>query len=252
MPRNTKRVNGRFVSDPERVDSVPKPDDNAGNVGGTTETVVATDIDPATVTGSAEPIGDDHRDGDLGGSGPEQPAKRGRGRPKGSGTKDKALPLNVKGIEKLLVGIHAGISVIASSPSFALDTESKDFDGKTESEFLSQSIADVARHYNPRVFDQKTMDWANLIQCLALLYLPRFYMLKEERRAARAKTVNPSPARPAGPRPVNPQANADRAANGHSTPVPTNEFRSAKEVFTGEIPGIGSVQLPDDWLGKPN
>lgn len=254
MPRNTKRVNGRFVADPPRVDDVSKPDDNVASGSGATETVAATDIDPSTVVGRNEQLDDDHREGDLGASGPEQPAKRKRGRPPGSGTKDKALPLNVKGIEKLLVGIHAGIAVLASSPTFALETSEKEFDGKTESEFLAQSIADVARHYNPRVFDQKTMDWANLIQCLGLLYGPRLYMMREERRARHAKPV--SPARPMGPRPHNPQPAADRAANGgmngHQTPIPQNEFRSTKEVFTGEIAGVGSVQLPDDWLGKVN
>jgi hypothetical protein len=153
-------------------------------------------------------------------------------------------------LEKLLVGIHAGIAVLASSPSFALETDEKEFDGKTESEFLAQSIADVAKHYNPRVFDQKTLDWANLIQCLGLLYAPRLYMLREARRANRARPVNP--ARPAGPRPVDPQPHANQAANGHSTPVPPNNYASEKEVLTGEIPGVGSVVFPPDFFGKPN
>jgi hypothetical protein len=153
----------------------------------------------------------------------------------------------------LLVGIHAGIAVLASSPSFALETAEKEFDGKTESEFLAQSIADVAKHYNPRVFDQKTMDWANLIQCLGLLYGPRLYMMREERRARHARPINPG--RPAGPRPHNPQPQADQAANGvRTTPMPPNNFsfNNEKEVLKGEIPGIGTVDFPPDFFGKPN
>jgi len=243
---------GRIVADPERIDAAAKPDGVNPDGSVTVEPVIPA-VDPATVTGASEPIGDDHIGDDLGsgGNGPEQPARRGRGRPRGSGggSKDKALPLNVVGLEKLLVGIHGGLAMLLSSPGFALNTDQKVFDGKTEAQFLSQSVADVARHYNPKIFDQKTMDWSNLIQCMALIYGPRVYNIRHDRAMAKARNVNPSPGRQAGPRPVDPQARADRAANNgetnRATPVPEN-------VFRGQVAGIGEIDLPSDWLGKPN
>ena len=252
MSRKPKRVNGRFVADPERVDDTATVGDGAGSDSGNTEAVAATDVDPGTVAGNSEPIGDDHRTDNLDGGGPEQPARRGRGRPRGSGNKDKTLPLNVKGIERLLVGIHGGLALLLSSPSFALDTEQKLFDGKTEAEFLAQSVADVSKHYNPKIFDQKTADWFNLIQCAALIYGPRIYNVRADRRAANARPVNP--ARPAGPKPVDPMPQAQRAANGHATPVPANNYApsSEKDILTGEIPGVGNVTFPSDFFGKAN
>jgi hypothetical protein len=243
-PRNTaKRSDDVAVAGHVDVGN----DSVTGGDGGSDE-IVASTVDPATVTGSDGAIGDDHTSGDLG-SGPEQPTKRGRGRPKGSGTgpKDKTLPLNVKGIEKLLVGIHGGIALLLSSPSFALDTDLRIYDGKTEAEFLAASVADVARHYNPKVFDQKTADWFNLAQCLAFVYGPRIYNARADRRANAARPVNVAPR--AGPRPVDPMPAANKATNGHATPVPPNDFAS-KDVLTGEIPGVGKVEFPQDFFSS--
>ena len=146
--------------------------------------------------------------------------------------------------------------MLASSPGFQLDTEMKVFDGKSEAEFLAQSIADVARHYNPAIFEQKTIDWSNLIQCAALIYGPRIYNIRHDRRAAKAQSVQPKPAFQYGPPPVDPQPRADRAMNGasvHKTPMPANDYvLSDKEVRTGTVAGIGDIELPADWLGKPN
>jgi hypothetical protein len=145
--------------------------------------------------------------------------------------------------------------MLLSSPSFSLDTTQKVFDGKTEAEFLAQSIADVARHYNPAVFEQKTIDWSNLVQCLALVYGPRIYNMRAERRAAKAHVVNPAPKFNYGPKPVDPQPAANRAAmNGHSTPVPPNHYASPgpqasdKDIRTGVVAGVGSVEVPPEFL----
>lgn len=255
---------GRFVNDAVNVDDTAKPVDGVVNGSGNPESEPAS-VNPADIGGSSEPLGDSGGDGGTdAGTGSDQPGeqpRRRRGRPPGSGTKNKtgSYPLNVRGLEKLLVGIHGGIGMLLSSPGFPLDTTQKVFDGKTEAEFMAQSIADVARHYNPQIFEQKTIDWSNLIQCLALVYGPRLYNLRAERKAARARVVNPAPTFNYGPRPVDPQPAANRAANaarnGHVTPVPPNDFNgpSDKEIRTGEIAGVGSVELPEGWLGmKPH
>jgi len=142
--------------------------------------------------------------------------------------------------------------MLASSPGFQLDTQQAVFDGKTEAEFLAQSIADVARHYNPEIFEQKTIDWSNLIQCLVLVYGPRIYNIRADRRAQRARTVNAGPKFNYGPRPVDPQPRADSAMNGHQTPVPPNDFvPSDKELRTGEIAGVGRVEVPPEFFKPP-
>lgn len=202
-------------------------DSEAGGVAGAT-------VDPAAITAEPadEPLGE---------------PRRGRGRPRGStnAVKAKALPLNVTGLEKLLVGIHGGIALLTGRMEFALDTESKIFDGLTEAEFLAKSIKDVSSHYGA-VLDQKTLDWANLIQCLAIVYGGRFYAIRSTPRA------------PKSPRQPTPQeaARTHRASppgQMHVTPAPTNNFApSGDEAGRVEVAGVGSVQIPDDNPLSPN
>lgn len=168
-------------------------------------------IDPAGIGSGGN--GDDGNDG--------QPRKRGRGRPPGSGAgKTKQVPLNVNGLEKLLVGIHATLAMLASAPELALDTASADFDGKTEAQFLASSIKDVANHYHVEWMDQKSIDWLNLIQCCVIVYGGRFYAIRSRMRTST----------PVAPKVVN---EAPRPSNVNGANV-TN------------IPGVGPVQFPSD------
>lgn len=244
MPRGKRNAKGRFVPDAGTGDDTAN-----GVVGVVGESIIydepAPVIDPAAVAGSNGIVGDggDSDDGNGDGDSTAEQPRRKRGRPPGSGAKGKAgaYPLNVRGLEKLLVGIHGGVAMLLSSPGFALDTEQRVFDGKTEAEFLSQSVADVARHYNPKVFEQKTIDWSNLIQCVALVYGPRLYNMRAERKMAQAQKAHaPRPQGPPTQRPADPQPAANRAANG------ATEW--SKEARTGEIPGIGSIEVPPDFL----
>jgi hypothetical protein len=147
-------------------------------------------------------------------------------------------------LEKLLVGIHGGIALMSGRVEWALDTDSKLFDGLTEAEFLAKSVKDVSAHYGT-FMDQKTLDWCNLIQCLAIVYGGRIYAI---RSTPRIKTV----------RPPTPQQTAQthRAAppgQMHVTPMPTNNYSSAEDDPNRvDIAGIGSVQLPDDHPLSPN
>lgn len=204
---------------------------DVGNSDGENSGVVSATVDPEAVV--AEP-GSDTAD---------QP-RRGRGRPRGSGNtaKAKALPLNVTGLEKLLVGIHGGIALLTGRMEIALDTESKIFDGLTEAEFLAKSIKDVSAHYGA-VLDQKTLDWANLIQCLAIVYGGRFYAIRSAPRA-------PKPVKQPTPHET---ARAHRAAppgQMHVTQPPTNNFDD--DAGRVEIAGVGAISLPDDHPLSPN
>lgn len=133
---------------------------------------------------------------------------------------------------------------------WSLDTDSKIFDGKTEAEFFAQSIKDVSQHYGGAIFDQKQIDWMNLIQCLAIIYGGRIYAIRSNPRIkpARPPTVQATAAthRP-GPQP-----------SVHRTPPPVNEFAPAMNghdktpANAGHVAGIGDVMLPDDHPLSPN
>jgi len=241
-----------IVDEPVRVDGSGIVEPASDPAGSEDTTIDAATVKPSGVDGNTDAIRDDGNGDDR--STAEQPRRRGR--PPGSGNKKAgAYPLNVRGLEKLLVGIHGGIAMLVSSPGFSLDTRSQIFDGKTEAEFLAQSIADVARHYNPKVFEQKTIDWTNLIQCLALVYGPRIYNIRADMRANKARHVNPKPSFNYGPKPVDPQPAANRAANGHqtpshSTPVPPNDFSRPNEhdLRTGHVPGVGDIEVPPEFF----
>jgi hypothetical protein len=217
------------------VDDASPTGDAGSDGGGNSETISAT-VDPETVTaepGQSEPAAEPRR----------------RGRPPGSGagksTKAKALPLNVTGLEKLLVGIHGGIAMMSGRMEWALDTDSKIFDGLNEAEFLAKSVKDVSAHYGT-VMDQKTLDWCNLIQCCAIVYGGRIYAIRSTPRAPKMR-----------PTTVQENAAKHRAAppgQVHVTPMPQNSYAPAStdDAGTVEIAGIGAVNIPDDHPMSPN
>lgn len=207
--------------------------DDAGN-GGSVD--ASSGGSESIVIPGPEPIEPDAAVGDTTEQLAAEPRRK-RGRPPGSGSttsKTRPIPLNVTGLEKLLVGIHGGLAIMSGRSEWSLDTENKLFDGKTEAEFLAQSSADVARHYGG-IADQKTLDWMNLIQCLAIVYGTRIYAIKSSPKAPRV--VSPPLA----------QRTASPSPQHHRTPPPVNEFNGATPPESvGNVPGIGDVQFPPD------
>jgi hypothetical protein len=123
-----------------------------------------------------------------------------------------------------------------------LDNSEKAFDGMTEAEFLAKSIKDVADHYGTGLFDQKTLDWMNLIQCVAIVYGGRIFAIR----------ANPKP-KPVKMPTVQEAAGMHQASPVfHRTPPPSNEFNGSSEANTVNIAGIGDVQIPDDDPLSPN
>lgn len=190
----------------------------------------------------------------------DQPRRR-RGRPPGSGNstgtgerKAKPLPLNVSGLEKLLLGIHGGMAMLTRRAEWSLDSDQKLFDGKAESEFMAQSIADVARHYGG-IADQKTLDWLNLLQCLAMVYGTRVYAI--------AMTPKAKPVRQAQPHEFRATQQPQFHMNGAVEPQPRatdfskmpNAFDQSEPAPEGSgiatIAGIGEIELPDGHPLKP-
>lgn len=230
MSKRTKRT---AVAVDDVADDVADIGDTGSVDGAVSSAGAPAATDPTTAAPSDERIGD-------------SPApRRGRGRPPGSGTSQKAkpIPLNVTGLEKLLVGIHGGLAILSSRGEWSLDTESKTFDGKTEAEFLAMSIKDVADHYGNGLLDKKTLDWCNLIQCLAIVYGGRIYAIRATPRVPRAP--KPDLAHRVGPAPVH-----------HTPSPPANSFEPQRmngesDLGTGEIAGIGAVEFPDGHPLKP-
>lgn len=149
----------------------------------------------------------------------------------------------------MLVGIHGGLALLSGRVEWALDTDSKIFDGMTEAEFLSKSIKDVADHYSTGLLDQKQLDWANLIQCLFLVYGGRIYAIRSTPKVKApqqpnaqeaARTFNPAP--PATTR----QFHDSRLAEA------SRAFSPSEPATRGDIPGVGSIDVPDDHPLSPN
>lgn len=207
---------------------------DAGNTdSGNSEAVGS--IDPAAVT--AEPASDTEH-------------KPRRGRPPGSGSgtkaKGKPLPINVNGLEKLLVGIHGGVAVLSGRYEWALDTNQKVFDGQTEAEFLASSIKAVTDHYGGDLLNAKQLDWANLIQCLFIVYIGRIMTIR----------ANPKPRSPGKPATVQQTAEMHNPHKPATTP-PINEIFPRKpnghdDPARGHIAGVGDVDLPDSHPLSPN
>lgn len=125
---------------------------------------------------------------------------------------------------------------------WALDTTEKIFDGATEAEFLASSIKSVSDHYGG-IVDQKTLDWCNLIQCMAIVYGGRIYAIRSNprQRAVRQPTVQQNAERhnPAPPR------------QSQRTEPPVNHYSSG-DAGKVEIAGVGEITLPDDHPLSPN
>lgn len=71
------------------------------------------------------------------------------------------------------------LSAITKIPELKID--------KDESEILGRGIANVARHYDIGGASEKTLDWFNLIQALAMVYGPRVFVVAGRRKQKRAE-----------------------------------------------------------------
>lgn len=138
------------------------------------------------------------------------------------------------------------MALLTGRMEWSLDTDSKIFDGLTEAEFLAKSIKDVSDHYGQGLLDQKTLDWCNLVQCLAIVYGGRIYAIRSTPRVKApprqptvheaAQTFNPAP--PSGVQ--------------RTTPLPTNDPFNGVPSTKATIAGIGDVDLPDTHPLSPN
>jgi hypothetical protein len=209
------------------LDSVTrKSDTDAGNGpaaganGGSDGTSPA---DTGNGTATVEPAAVAASDGDF-------TERRRPGRPRGSTNKAKPVPANISGIEKTLYGIHQMLGAIIA-PELAI--------GEDDAKELASSIHAVNRHYNVRMFDEKTQDWLNLIMVAGAMYGGRIVAIRDRKRAAR------------NTRPVMPRAQSENPVPGNAAPppfaaAPVVERPLEKNLRVGEIPGLGAIEFPPD------
>lgn len=112
-----------------------------------------------------------------------------RGRPPGSRNKASGVPLDLGGIEAILLSIHTALAALTKNPKLCLtEAEAKD---------LAKASANVARHYNVPV-TAKVMDWTTLIVVCAAIYPQRFKKDKVKDKAQpEVKTTQDKPKDPA-------------------------------------------------------
>ena len=109
----------------------------------------------------------------------------------------KKAGLALASIERILLSIHFGLSVVSKSPELELTQE--------EAKAYAESVAMVARHYDVGA-SAKTLDWFNLGTTMAAIYGMRVMMIADRRRRERSGERNQD-----GPHPF---------ANGHDRTAP--------------------------------
>lgn len=180
--------------------------------------------DPATATGGhAEPVAGTEPDT---GTGVAAAGQRKRGRPAGSGKKQ--VPIDISGVEKLLIGIHTTLLIATGIPEMEIDA--------ADAKSIALAYADVAEFYPAFKIEPKFAAILTLCGAVGGVYGTRIISYRMRVSAERA-------ARPRGgimPPTAPPQPSAETA------PPPVQSQAVAAELRTGEIPGIGKVEFPPD------
>lgn len=104
--------------------------------------------------------------------------KRGRGRPKGSGTTKKKGPLDISGVEKILLSLHAMAAAATHTPELELD--------KDEANKLAVAGSEVAAHYAVNV-DPKILAWINFGAALGMIYGTRIIAINARKGREKRK-----------------------------------------------------------------
>jgi len=131
-------------------------------------------------------------------------------------------------------------SRLLHTPELKLDSESQDFDGRSEAAYLAQSMKKVADHYASLKLDQKWVDWGNLAMCLGAVYGTRLEAIRmrwqfeaQAQRAMRGPRGVSQPAQTQGP---------GGTINGQEIPI--EPPGAPRDMRTGTVPGVGEVEFP--------
>lgn len=138
----------------------------------------------------------------------------------------------------MLIGTHAMLAALVGNPNLQLDSESKDYDGKSEAAYFAASVKAVSDHYKVEWLDQKSIDWINLLQCLGAVYGGRIFAARAARNPPKLATVTNL-----RPEPVK---QADVMRQGPVPPAPKSASELPPGLEMGEVAGVGRVQFPAD------
>lgn len=233
MSKRPARVNGRFAkSGNGSTDAKPDVGGDASAASPDVGTVDNTTVifDPSGFEGGdTAPVGSPDTTDEPGG----EPARRKRGRPRGSRTgsaqQAKTGPINISGVEKLLLGIHNTLQAAFSVPELALDD--------SEAKELAKAYTDVAAFYPVMRLADNVTALVNLGSVVAIVYGSRISAWRFRKSMERKP---PPPPRPDA---------ALRAAPSPPQPgqAPREEPRRVPdEARVGEIPGVGNIVFPAD------
>lgn len=131
-------------------------------------------VDPAEFGGDT--TGGSERD--AGNSAGEPRKRRGRKPGTGSTRSQKQAPLDINGIEKILYSGHSILAAITKTPEFQLANQ--------EAEEIAKAIGNVSRHYDVSA-SAKTVDIANLIMVLGMVYGSRLLAIRARKTNERKK-----------------------------------------------------------------
>jgi len=179
--------------------------------------------------GHSEPVGSTVS-GETGTFSASDPIRRKRGRPPGSG--NKAPPIDISGVEKLLLGINASLQWLTGIPEFDLSQK--------EAHDIGAAYADVAKYYPAVALDPAHAAVMNLGSQVSIAIGARIVLYKmrtanERRERARQGASMGQPATMTPPPP-----------NINGAPTEMRPREPAKDVRTGEIPGVGTIEFPPD------
>lgn len=217
-----------FIDEPSII-----VNDNAGNDFG-----AAIVFDPTDYSGHSEQVGATEQSpaSDEPGRNPIDPAtgKRRRGRPPGGGTRNESrAPVAISGIEKLLLGIHTTLAASLSIPEFEMD--------QAEASEIAKAYADVAEYYPVLKMSGETAALVNFASIVGVNYGARFMAFKM-RRSLEKRAARSQPQQAPMPQDVQMPVGPPRVPNAAPATKPT----VTNDVRTGEIPGVGAIEFPQD------
>lgn len=238
-PNSQRRIDTTVGNNVSTGDSVAgesgRDPDSAESTGPATYTIAGTEI------GSTEPVaGTQTAVADATGDG----TARRRGRPPGSTAKAKTAPINISGIETLLLGI---------SKTLAAATGIEELDLEGDAHNIAKAYADVALYYPILALDPKIAAIANLGSTVAIVAGAKWATYKLRKHNEHGSRVSQHRAAPAF-------AETATARQADNTP-PVQQMNGAingvdlnkpaprdvpPDIRTGEIPGVGRIEFGPD------
>lgn len=161
--------------------------DDARDAAGTTTSVDGADAGGNSGPASGEPDQYGHYDRGYGKK-PDGSWRQRRANGEGSQGRTasqarRKIPLDLKGIEAMLLSMHGMGAMMLKIPELALSEQ--------ESAMMAAGIANVAKHYPDTIVSEKTLAWSNLAMVMIGVYGTRTIAIANNRKRERKAKQNP-------------------------------------------------------------